>query len=73
MRATPLRFTQFVYMRDGSLKQMSHDFETPAGTIKRRLHVACNRLRWQLERGRDNPAAPSPHRQARQAELAFAD
>ena len=30
---------------------MSRDFETPVGTIKRRLHVARHRLRKQLERG----------------------
>jgi len=34
-----------------SLKQMSREFETPVGTIKRRLHVARNRLRKQLEVG----------------------
>jgi len=40
------------YMRGRSLKQMSRDFETPVGTIKRRLHVARKRLRRQLERPR---------------------
>jgi len=58
------------YIRGRSLKQMSRDFETPVGTIKRRLHVARNRLRRQLERARANPAAPTPRRQARHAELA---
>jgi RNA polymerase sigma-70 factor (ECF subfamily) len=38
------------YLRGHSLKQMSREFETPIGTIKRRLHVARNRLRRQLER-----------------------
>jgi RNA polymerase sigma-70 factor (ECF subfamily) len=38
------------YIRGRSLKQMSREFETPVGTIKRRLHVARNRLRQQLER-----------------------
>jgi RNA polymerase sigma-70 factor, ECF subfamily len=38
------------YLRGRSLKQMSRDFETPVGTIKRRLHVARNRLRRQLTR-----------------------
>ena len=38
------------YLRGRSLKQMSRDFETPIGTIKRRLHVARNRLRKQMER-----------------------
>lgn len=36
------------YLRGRSLKQMSREFETPVGTIKRRLHVARNRLRRQL-------------------------
>jgi len=30
---------------------MSREFETPIGTIKRRLHVARNRLKKALERG----------------------
>src|SRR5437764_10510364 len=38
------------YLRGKSLKQMSREFETPIGTIKRRLHVARIRLRRQLER-----------------------
>lgn len=42
------------YLRGRSLKQMSREFETPVGTIKRRLHVARKRLRRQLER----PARP---------------
>jgi len=37
------------YIQGRSLKQMSREFETPVGTIKRRLHVARNRLRQQLE------------------------
>jgi RNA polymerase sigma-70 factor (ECF subfamily) len=44
------------YLRGRSLQQMSRDFETPVGTIKRRLHVARNRLRAALERG--SPARP---------------
>jgi RNA polymerase sigma-70 factor, ECF subfamily len=39
------------YIRGASLKQMSREFETPIGTIKRRLHVARNRLKKVLERG----------------------
>ena len=39
-RATLVAF----YLRGKSLQQMSRDFETPVGTIKRRLHVARNRL-----------------------------
>ena len=38
------------YLSGRSLKQMSREFETPIGTIKRRLHVARIRLRRQLER-----------------------
>jgi RNA polymerase sigma-70 factor (ECF subfamily) len=41
------------YLRGRSLKQMSREFETPIGTIKRRLHVARNRLRKHLERRRE--------------------
>jgi RNA polymerase sigma-70 factor, ECF subfamily len=41
------------YIRGRSLKQMSREFETPVGTIKRRLHVARKRLRRQLERPRE--------------------
>lgn len=37
------------YIHGRSLKQMSREFETPVGTIKRRLHVARKRLRRQLE------------------------
>jgi RNA polymerase sigma-70 factor (ECF subfamily) len=37
------------YINGRSLKQMSRQFETPIGTIKRRLHVARNRLRRHLE------------------------
>jgi len=63
-RATLVAF----YLRGHSLKQMSLEFETPIGTIKRRLHVARNRLRRQLERAgampgsRDRPLAPRPPR-----------
>jgi len=37
------------YIRGESLQQMSRAFATPVGTIKRRLHVARNRLRDVLE------------------------
>jgi RNA polymerase sigma-70 factor (ECF subfamily) len=43
-RATLVAF----YINGRSLKQMSREFETPVGTIKRRLHVARNRLRDHL-------------------------
>jgi RNA polymerase sigma-70 factor (ECF subfamily) len=60
-RATLMAF----YIHGRSLKQMSREFETPIGTIKRRLHVARNRLRRQLER--TSPAAgdsrPPRHRE----------
>jgi RNA polymerase sigma-70 factor (ECF subfamily) len=47
------------YLRGRSLKQMSREFETPVGTIKRRLHVARNRLRRHLER----PTGPDRQRE----------
>jgi RNA polymerase sigma-70 factor (ECF subfamily) len=54
-RATLVAF----YIRGRTLKQMSREFETPIGTIKRRLHVARNRLKQALEqpdgRGRRKP------------------
>lgn len=51
-RATLLAF----YIRGRSLKQMSREFETPIGTIKRRLHVARNRLKEVLEQLKDAKA-----------------
>jgi RNA polymerase sigma-70 factor, ECF subfamily len=48
-RATLVAF----YIRGHSLKQMSREFETPIGTIKRRLHVARNRLRRHLDHDGD--------------------
>jgi RNA polymerase sigma-70 factor (ECF subfamily) len=50
-RATLVAF----YIRGRSLKQMSREFETPVGTIKRRLHVARNRLKKALERAGVEP------------------
>src|SRR2546421_6282755 len=38
------------YIQGRSLKQMSREFETPIGTIKRRLHVARHRLKEEMER-----------------------
>ena len=64
-RATLVAF----YIRGHSLKQMSREFETPVGTIKRRLHVARNRLRRQLERGAQ---APRRRPRGRRMELAGA-
>jgi RNA polymerase sigma-70 factor (ECF subfamily) len=59
-RATLVAF----YLRGRSLKQMSREFETPVGTIKRRLHVARNRLKRQMERAGagDDRAARRPRR-----------
>ena len=55
-RATLVAF----YIRGRSLKQMSREFETPVGTIKRRLHVARNRLKRQMDRAAGAAAeAPS--------------
>ncbi len=45
-RATLVAF----YIRGRTLKQMSREFETPIGTIKRRLHVARNRLKKVMEK-----------------------
>src|SRR5204863_1204497 len=53
------------YLRGRSLKQMSREFETPVGTIKRRLHVARLRLKAVLEgntpAGIDEPAVRADH------------
>lgn len=58
-RATLVAF----YIQGRSIKEMSRDFETPVGTIKRRLHVARHRLRGQLERG--SKSSPRPPRSAK--------
>lgn len=50
-RATLVAF----YLRGQSLVQMSREFETPVGTIKRRLHVARKRLKREMEK--TNPDA----------------
>ena len=57
------------YIRGRSLKQMSREFETPVGTIKRRLHVARNRLKKQLERAAAAAVEPKTPRR-RERELA---
>src|SRR5437588_10708785 len=54
-RATLVAF----YIRGRSLKQMSREFETPVGTIKRRLHVARIRLKKQMERAAAGGPAPT--------------
>lgn len=48
------------YIHGRSLKQMSREFETPVGTIKRRLHVARNRLRTALEKAQAKPRRKKP-------------
>ncbi len=68
-RATLVAF----YIRGHSLKQMSREFETPVGTIKRRLHVARKRLRRQLEGvggGTETPQRPRRPKVRRPRELA---
>ncbi len=57
------------YLRGKTLKEMSREFRTPVGTIKRRLHVARNRLREQLEEAQDD-ATVKPTRKKRGQELA---
>src|SRR6516164_3259109 len=65
-RATLVAF----YLRGRTLKQMAREFETPVGTIKRRLHVARNRLKKQMERGRPGEQAEAPAKARRPRELA---
>ena len=43
------RTLEAFYIRGRSLKQMAKEFEVPTGTIKRRLHVARQRLKEVLE------------------------
>jgi len=57
-RATLVAF----YIQGRSLKQMSREFETPVGTIKRRLHVARHRLRECLEGAVAGPERARPRR-----------
>ena len=60
-RATLVAF----YIRGRTLKQMSREFETPIGTIKRRLHVARKRLRRQMERAAEATTAGRTRRSSR--------
>lgn len=45
------------YIRGRDIKQLSQEFETPEGTVKRRLHVARLRLRALME-GKPAPRKP---------------
>jgi RNA polymerase sigma-70 factor, ECF subfamily len=60
------------YLRGRSLKQMSKEFDTPIGTIKRRLHVARLRLKEVLE-GNTNTFEDAPRKDGgnRKRELAL--
>jgi RNA polymerase sigma-70 factor (ECF subfamily) len=64
-RLRPIDRTALVafYLQGHTLKQMSRDFETPVGTIKRRLHVARNRLRKFLERRLGKRTRSNPPRE----------
>jgi RNA polymerase sigma-70 factor (ECF subfamily) len=67
-RATLVAF----YIRSQSLQQMSREFETPVGTIKRRLHVARHRLKEQLEKSEALATAGRARRRVkRKRELAL--
>jgi RNA polymerase sigma-70 factor (ECF subfamily) len=57
------------YIHGRSLKQMSREFETPVGTIKRRLHVARKRLKKHLESGKGGKRG---RRKGRRRELELA-
>lgn len=51
------------YLRGRSLKQMAREFDAPVGTIKRRLHVARQRLKDVLEADGDvNRKSDKPRR-----------
>ena len=51
------------YLRGRSLKQMAREFDAPVGTIKRRLHVARQRLKDVLEADpAATPAKAKPRR-----------
>lgn len=53
------------YLRSRTLKQMAREFETPVGTIKRRLHVARNRLKRVLETLAEGKTPAKPKRKKR--------
>lgn len=53
------------YLQGRSIKELSVDFAVPEGTIKRRLHVARERLREELEVPADTIPAALPFGSAR--------
>ena len=53
------------YLRGQTLKQMSREFESPVGTIKRRLHVARLRLKEALEARAEPAGSARPPRRRR--------
>jgi len=64
-RATLVAF----YIHGRSLKEMSREFDTPIGTIKRRLHVARNRLRRHLDPDKGSGVTgPSERQDSRRAQ-----
>jgi RNA polymerase sigma-70 factor (ECF subfamily) len=68
-RATLVAF----YIHGRSLKEMSREFDSPIGTIKRRLHVARNRLRRHLDQDKAPSAAgPSGRPAARRVQTEMA-
>ena len=50
------------YLKGRSLKQMAREFDAPVGTIKRRLHVARQRLKDVLETDPGVPSRMKPKR-----------
>jgi len=59
LNSTDASTLEAFYFRGRSLKQMAREFNAPVGTIKRRLHVARERLRLVLEAAGENPSQAS--------------
>lgn len=57
------------YVRGQSIREMAEDFATPEGTIKRRLHVARNRLKAKLESAEAGKLARLPRSAQREREM----
>src|SRR4051812_28085802 len=51
------------YLKGRSLKQMAREFDAPVGTIKRRLHVARQRLKDVMETDPGVPSRVKPKRE----------